>query len=75
VLLHEVVGHFGLKQTLGDALTPLLNRIWLENRDVREAAQKVMARWGYDRTTTVEEVLAEMAASGIKPNGWQKIVA
>jgi len=63
-LLHESLGHFGLRGTFGDALNPVLDRLAMLNaRQVRLKAEE----YGLDHTKrterriAAEEVLAELA--------------
>jgi hypothetical protein len=64
VLLHESLGHHGLRGVYGEALTPILKQIATMRR--REVAAKA-AQYGLDmgkeadRLVAAEEVLAEMA--------------
>lgn len=64
VLAHEVMGHSGLQGAFGARLNPTLNSIYQGNARVRAEADRLAARFGYDRTVAVEEVLADMAAAG-----------
>lgn len=75
VLLHETMGHYGLRALLGDNLNAELNRLYVSNPSIREEAGKRMAQFGYSRAVATEEVLAEMAERGEKLNGWQRFVA
>jgi hypothetical protein len=64
VLFHEALGHFGLRNVFGDALTPILSQIAaLRAGEVRVKAEQYgldMSKPG-DRLKAAEEVLAEMA--------------
>jgi hypothetical protein len=81
-VLHEVAGHFGLQGLFGDALAPLMQRIYDTNPDIRIAAQaKIDAYAEHGKVLTiakgVEEVLADRAASesldGV--SGWKLLAA
>jgi len=72
VLLHEVVGHYGLRGLLGKNFKAILDQIGMVRRkDLRPIA----ARWGYDLNTpegrrgAAEEWLAEIAGRG-ETNGF-----
>lgn len=64
VLFHEALGHYGLRGTFGDGLTPILKQLIAMRRPEVEAKAK---RYGLDmkneahRLEAAEEVLAEMA--------------
>lgn len=70
-LLHEALGHYGLRALLGDKLTPLLNEVYLTygNKGLKDIAD----RYGLDlnnrqdRLVAAEEKLAEMAETNAKP--------
>lgn len=74
-LLHEALGHAGLHGLFGKELSPLLNRIYLTNANVRREAAKIMNEFGYDKERATEEVLAEMAERGETPTWWQQVVS
>ena len=76
VLAHEVMGHSGLQGAFGARLNPTLNSIYQSNARVRAEADRLAARFGYDRTVAVEEVLADMAAAGnLQQQGfWGRLV-
>ncbi|KAF0811223.1 hypothetical protein IGB42_04314 [Andreprevotia sp. IGB-42] len=76
VLLHEVLGHAGLRGVFGDGLNPLMNSIYRDHADVREDADRLMQQYGYDKALAVEEVLADRAAMGQarEASWWQKIM-
>lgn len=69
VLFHETLGHYGLRGTFGDGLTPILKQLAALRR--AEVTAKAV-QYGLDmnkeadRLTAAEEVLAEMAQS--QPN-------
>lgn len=75
VVMHEALGHYGLRGVMGDKLTPALRHIFDTNQNVRQAAAKMVERYGLDRMTATEEVLADMAGKGVKVNGWNRLVA
>ncbi|GAA5785636.1 LPD38 domain-containing protein [Chitiniphilus shinanonensis] len=63
-LLHEVMGHHGLRGVFGRKLNPLLNSLYHSHPELRADADALIERYGYDRALAVEEVLADLAASG-----------
>ncbi len=61
-IAHEVAGHFGLREMLGNQYTKTMNDLYNGNRAVREQADaKLEAMPSLEREVAVEEVLAEMA--------------
>ncbi|MGQ5525652.1 hypothetical protein ACUHMQ_20715, partial [Chitinimonas sp. PSY-7] len=76
VLVHEVLGHAGLRGLFGKQLNPLLASIYRGHANVREAADGLMQRYGYSQLLAVEEVLADMAlkASLTKQAFWPRVV-
>lgn len=85
VILHEVVGHYGLRKLVGADLVPLLNRVYMDLGNTREA-EKLKAVYfpgGFDpknmehRLVIAEELLAHLAESGKQRHRslWQRIVA
>lgn len=64
VALHEIAGHHGLRGLFGDRLKPLMLDIYRSNAAIRQAADRLMERYGYSRELATEEVLADMAGSG-----------
>jgi hypothetical protein len=71
-LSHEVLGHYGIRGVLGNTYTKVMDDIYNGNITVRKQALKKMAE-GLDKHTAVEEVLAEMAESGVYNNAIQRI--
>ena len=57
-LVHEALGHFGLRSVLGGNYESTMNRLYETNREVRKLADKKI-KGGLDKATAVEEVLAE----------------
>lgn len=75
---HEVAGHYGLRQILGDSYTKVMNDIYKGNKQARALADKMMAKEGLTLEVAVEEVLADMAEQGVTPenrSALQKIFA
>lgn len=82
-VLHETMGHLGLRGTFGDKLNPLLDSIYtsLEKQgklgDLREKygeAYGSMDEQARNRAIA-EEHLAEMAETNSDPSAWAKIAA
>ncbi len=68
---HEVAGHFGLREMLGNQYATTMNDIYNGNDAVRSQADAKMSDDpALSREVAVEEVLADMAESG--PNANQK---
>lgn len=84
VILHEVVGHYGLRKMIGGNLKPLLDRVYRDMGDTPMAQNIKHIYFGnqFDptksehRLTVAEELLAHLAESGKQRhrNLWQRIV-
>ena len=62
---HEIAGHFGLREVLGDTYASTMQNIYNGNESVRTAADgKIDANPALTREVAVEEVLADMAETG-----------
>ena len=72
-ILHETVGHFGLRAILGDKYTNTMNSIYAGNKEVKDLADIKIAN-GMGQPLAVEEVLAEMVESNTNPTLLQKVV-
>lgn len=71
-IAHEVAGHYGLREMLGDAYTTTMNSLYKGNLEVRKQADaKLKADKNLSREVAVEEVLAEMAEQE-KPTAVEK---
>lgn len=84
VVLHEVVGHYGLRKMLGNDLKPLLNHVYMRFASTERAKQIIRDYYpngGFDannrehRLTVGEELLAHMAESGNHKKLWNRIVS
>lgn len=69
-LLHEVMGHHGLRGVFGDKLDKYLSTIYATNKDIREKADAIVQSYkesgiNLSKTIAVEEVLSDMAGTGI----------
>jgi N12 class adenine-specific DNA methylase len=82
VILHEVVGHAGLRGLFGERLTALMRSIYDSSPEIAVEARRIKA--AYEKSgkkitieEATEEVLANMAGDGkIKDLGlWKEIVA
>ena len=64
-ILHEIAGHFGLREMLGGDYAREMNFIYNGNKGIAEQADaKMSANKRLSRNTAVEEVLAEIAETG-----------
>ena len=67
-IAHEIAGHFGLREMLGDSYNRAMNNIYNGNETVRKQADaKMQSEPNLSREVAVEEVLAEMAETGAEP--------
>jgi hypothetical protein len=69
VLMHESLGHFGLRGVFGDSLTPILKQVaTLRRKDIEAKAKQYGLDMGKesDQLIAAEEVLAEMAQTNPK---------
>lgn len=79
VLLHETVGHFGMRGLLGKQFDPILQQVIRTYG--KKGLQDIAKRYGFDlnteegRKTAAEEKLAEMAETGEKPGFIKRVVA
>jgi hypothetical protein len=71
-LAHEALGHFGLQSILGNTYGKMMDDIYNGNVKVRDAAKLKMAA-GLPKHEAVEEVLAEMAETGVYNNAIQRV--
>ncbi|WP_070988492.1 strawberry notch-like NTP hydrolase domain-containing protein [Halofilum ochraceum] len=78
-VLHEVIGHYGLRRAIGKDIKPLLRQVWMQYG--RSGLADIAQRQGLDlskpdhQLIAAEEKLAEMAESGAKPNLLQRLAA
>jgi hypothetical protein len=67
-LAHEIAGHFGLQEILGGNYSKTMAELYNGNETVRKGADtKMRNEPNLDRNTAVEEVLADMAETGVEP--------
>ncbi len=72
VILHETIGHYGLRRMMGDNLKMLLERVYRDLGDSRQASQLKKTYFGGNfnpsnqahRLTIAEELIAHLAESG-----------
>jgi hypothetical protein len=58
---HEIAGHYGLREMLGEKYGKTMDNIYKGNKAVREAADEMMKKENLTQRIAVEEVLADMA--------------
>lgn len=78
VLMHESLGHFGLRGLYGEGLTPILHKVSaLRRKDVNAKAKQygLDAAKESDRLIAAEEVLAEMAQGNPQNNLVRRAIA
>ncbi|MHD0644861.1 ADP-ribosyltransferase-containing protein [Pseudomonas aeruginosa] len=74
VLLHEVVGHYGLAKLFGDKLDGAMLKIYEENESVRSRANAWMAVNNSDnKALAAEEALSDLAAEVDQVKGWERL--
>lgn len=75
VIAHESF-HRGLRKVI-PRLGPVLDQIYLTNRNVRQAADRYAKEHSVGRLEAVEEVLADMAGEGTAADlkGWDRLVS
>lgn len=71
-LAHEALGHFGLQSILGNSYGKIMDDVYNGNVKVRDAAKIKMAA-GLPKHEAIEEVLAEMAETGVYNNAIQRV--
>lgn len=69
-ILHEVVGHKGLRNLLGDTFKKTMQRVFVSLP--RSVQADYFARYN-DRVTAAEEYLSELTKYDIHPTLWQRI--
>lgn len=73
-IAHEIAGHFGLREMLGERYDATMDEIYNGNQTVREQADaKMQENPNLSQQVAVEEVLAEMAEQGVEPSLLRKI--
>lgn len=75
VLMHEVVGHYGLSGLLGNRLEETMLQIYADNEGVRSKADAWMvSNQSDDKALATEEVLSDYAGVHAEITGWKKLV-
>lgn len=83
VILHEVIGHYGLRKMLGPELKPVLNQVWLAAGGKSRAKSIIEAYFpdgSFDvnnvnhRHTVAEELIAHIAETKQHQKLWARIV-
>gem|GEM_PF-4651041 len=77
-LLHEAVGHYGLRRLFGDHFDTFLDNVYQNaDEDVRHRIAGLSAKHGWDFRTATEEYLASLAEDtdfeNVNASWWQKI--
>lgn len=77
-LLHEAVGHYGLRRLFGDRFDTFLDNVYQNaDEDVRHRIAGLSAKHGWDFRTATEEYLASLAEDtdfeNVNASWWQKI--
>ena len=73
-VVHEVAGHHGLREMLGNTYNDVMNRMYNGNEAVRTAADaKMKANDTMHKELAVEEVMADMAEKNPKSNALKQV--
>lgn len=77
-LLHEAVGHYGLRRLFGDRFDTFLDNVYQNaDEDVRRRIAGLSEKHGWDFRTATEEYLASLAEDtdfeNVNASWWQKI--
>lgn len=73
VLLHETVGHYGLRSVLGDRLNDTLDALLAEDTGLRTAAEAFAKEKGVDLRLAAEEVIADLAGENKELPFWLRL--
>jgi hypothetical protein len=73
--MHEAF-HRGLARTFGADVKAVIDQIYLSNKTVRDKADAFAKKHKIDRTEATEEVLADLAGTGVavELKGWDRLV-
>jgi len=74
VLLHEVVGHYGLSRIMGSQMHQTMIGIYAGNESLRAQADALRVRYGYSVSLSTEEALANLTWDAINNTGFFKKV-
>lgn len=73
VIIHEVIGHKGVKQVLGDKMESVLQKVYESIPKVDR--ENLQAIYGDNQLTIAEEYIADLAENYKRPNFLRRIVA
>ena len=79
-IIHESIGHGGVRGLFGDDVVPLLRQVYLAYKD-SEVLQKISDKYGFDlskpenQLKAADELLAHLSEKMDKPSLWEKVVA
>lgn len=76
-ILHEIVGHKGLRQLIGEQRydKAMLQLMYMLPADVRDAVLRRAERHGWNAAIAMDEYLAEQAERDVQPTWWGKVNA
>jgi hypothetical protein len=76
-VLHEIVGHKGLRQLIGEGRydKAMLQLMYMLPADVRDAVLRRAERHGWNAAIAMDEYLAEQAERDVQPTWWGKVNA
>lgn len=76
-ILHEIVGHKGLRQLIGEEQydKAMLQLMYMLPADVRDAVLRRAERHGWNAAIAMDEYLAEQAERDVQPTWWGKVNA
>lgn len=76
-MLHEIVGHKGLRGLFGDNFDEAITDIFKAlPQDVKKSiSTQAVSKYNFDMAKATEEYLAEQAESGANPSIWHKVVS
>lgn len=76
-ILHEIVGHKGLRQLIGEQRydKAMLQLMYMLPADVRDEVLRRAERHGWNAAIAMDEYLAEQAERDVQPTWWGKVNA
>ena len=76
-ILHEIVGHKGLRQLIGEERydKAMVQLMYMLPADVRDAVLRRAERHGWNAAIAMDEYLAEQAERDVQPTWWGKVNA
>ena len=74
-ILHEIVGHKGLRQLIGEQQydSMMVKLMYLLPADVRDAVLRRAERHGWNAAVAMDEYLAEKAEETVTPTWWGRV--